>query len=109
MYDPFPVFAGRLSRSVTYILSGADRQLLHLVTGCLAQCNATVKHMMHIPRAHADAAAAPTLSVHAQAWLAQLPARVRPHGMAAYAPDLANRLSQSWDDGPRTDSLLEVL
>ena len=51
----------------------------------------------------------PMLSVEAQAWLALLPAPVRAHGIAAHAPDLANRLAASWSDVPATASLLELL
>jgi hypothetical protein len=57
----------------------------------------------------ADAHDATLLSVEAQAWLAQLPAQVRAHGIAAHAPSLANRLAAGWNDVPCTDSLLESL
>src|SRR5262249_49950398 len=50
-----------------------------------------------------------TLSVEAQAWLAQLPAPVRAHGIATYAPELANRLASGWRDVPGTTAQLESL
>lgn len=50
-----------------------------------------------------------SLSGQAQAWLAHLPEPVRTHGVAAHAPDLANRLAASWDDAASTSSLLETM
>ena len=61
------------------------------------------------PVPHADAHAAPALSVEAQAWLAQLPAPVRAHGLAAHAPEVANRIASIWNDMPCTETLLESL
>ena len=58
---------------------------------------------------HADGHVSPMLSVEAQAWLAQLPAPVRAHGLAAHAPELANSLASGWHDVPGTASLLESL
>jgi hypothetical protein len=60
----------------------------------------------HLSRTDGQAA---MLSVQAQAWLAQLPAPVRAHGVATHAPDLANRLASSWHDAPSTASLLESM
>ena len=51
----------------------------------------------------------PMLSVEAQAWLAQLPAPVRVHGIAAHEPELANRIAASWNDVSCTESLLEAM
>jgi hypothetical protein len=53
-----------------------------------------------------DAHANVTLTVQAQAWLARLPAPVRAHGTAMYAPEIANRLAATWDD---LDSVPEIL
>jgi len=58
---------------------------------------------------HTESRVSPMLSVEAQAWLAQLPAPVRAHGVAAHAPELANRLASGWRDVPSTASLLEAL
>ena len=52
---------------------------------------------------------APSLSIEAQAWLAQLPPPVRAHGIAAHAPHIANRIAGVWDDVRGTASLLEGL
>ena len=58
---------------------------------------------------HPTPADSAILSVEAQAWLAQLPAPVRLHGVAAHAPDLANRIAAGWDDAHGTEALLEGL
>jgi hypothetical protein len=47
------------------------------------------------------------LTLQAQAWLARLPSPVRVHGVAAQAPDLANRIADVWHDEDGTASLLE--
>lgn len=49
----------------------------------------------------------PLLSMQAQAWLARLPAPVRPHGVAAHSPELADRIAAVWDDEDGTASVLE--
>jgi len=64
---------------------------------------------MTLPISPGDAHGEIVLSVQAQAWLALLPAPVRVHGIAAHAPELANRLAASWDDVPSTELLLESL
>jgi hypothetical protein len=49
------------------------------------------------------------LSIQAQAWLARLPAPVRVHGLAAQAPDLANRIADVWHAEEQTAALLELM
>jgi hypothetical protein len=59
-----------------------------------------------VPAARAGSA---PLSVQAEAWLERLPAPVRVHGVAAHAPDMANRLAATWHDVASTASLLETI
>jgi hypothetical protein len=50
-----------------------------------------------------------TLSAAAQAWLARLPAPIRPQGISMFAPGIADRLATSWDDLDAAADLLEEL